>query len=526
MISTRIRVGKRIIALCAVLLLLPMMRVSANSTGPQRIVYDAQLLYSDGTVATTAHSVRFSWWTSVDYVAGDVTATGAIHAAASTYANWQEVHTVTPNSDGYFSVELGSGTALPDLSTYTPAELSSLHLQVEVKGSSAADTAYEILDQDTSNDAVDRSFIDSVPFALNADLLDQRDTGTASGSIPVLQSGGVLDTGAVPSGTNLDAFTIDADSSASGDISLTFGTSLSKKLTFEQDNSQFNFNDDVNVQGNLTVTGLINGVDLDNIVSSPSTHLKVSSGGGLTVNIAGGSYRINGAVTDYSGSGNVNISDQATNYLFFTSTGLTITNVGFPTDKSYIPLGTVAATGGAITGISDLRVLQSDDGERTLQKVLHPQYPNAAFQGDASSNVGQLYVTHDNISQNNYYLWTSTITSLQDYDVIVRVTVPPDFKEWPDNPINVSYRSTSSDAADNKMDITVFDTNGSPVTLSGSTTDLVNTSWTETNIEFTGTPTWTANQEYLIRFKMYAQGNYQMHLGALKIKHTELLPSN
>ena len=652
-------IGLRYIALCAALLLLPALHASAQTTGPQKIVYDAHLLDSSGNAITAEHSVRFSWWTSADHVSGDTTATGAINMGASTYASWNEVHTVTPNSDGYFSVEMGSGTALPDLSSYTPSQLQSLFLQVEVKVSSAADTSYELLDQNASDSTVDRSPIDTVPFALNADMLDQRSTGTSSGSIPVLQSGGLLGLGLIPSGTNRDEFTLDADSSASDAITLQFGTSLAKTLVYDQSNTRFNFNDDVRVQGNLTVTGsvtvgnfalgtgtgagtirwtgtdfegfngsawlsltgtgtaaisqsdadaryvnksgdtmtgnliiasgaslsvsgailtngnltinsdnegvnavlsfgndaavetlmfndtnnrfefsddvyiagsltttgLINGIDITTLGSSTDTHLKVASGGGLTVSVAAGSYRINSVITNYGGSGSVGLSDETTTYLYLTSTGLTLDTIAVPTDKSYIPLASVVTSAGGVSSISDLRTLNSDDRERTIQRVLHPQYANAALQGDGSNNVGKLYVNHDSSSKNNYYLWTSTITSLQDYDIVVRVPIPPDFKQWTRNPLSVTYRTTSGGSLDNKMDITVLDTGGSSVTLSGSTTDLVNTSWTTTTIDFQGSPTWTTEQDFLITFKMYAKSDYEMHLGALKLKYVEFQSS-
>ncbi|PIR52826.1 hypothetical protein COU76_04230 [Candidatus Peregrinibacteria bacterium CG10_big_fil_rev_8_21_14_0_10_49_10] len=524
MMRTFIRIGSALLACTAVLLLLPVISAGAATTGPQKIIYDAHLLDSSDNAVTTAHSVRFSWWTSADFVDGDVTATGSIDVGAAEYASWQEVHTVTPDSNGYFTVELGSGTALPDLSSYTTAQLGSLFLQVEVKSSGDANTAYELLDQNSTDDTVDRSPIDVVPFALNADLLDQRDTGTSSGSIPVLGSGGLLGEGLIPSGTNRNEFVLDADDSAGDSIALQFGTSLSKKITYDITNGRFNFNDDARIQGNLTVTGLINGVDITSLTEAAGTQLKVSSGAGLTVSIAGGSYRVNSAITNYDGSGSVNLSDQATNYLFFTSTGLTIGSA-FPTDKSFIPLASVTATGGSITSVADLRVLSSDDREHAVQQVFQPEYANTTFQGDATNNVGQLYAEHDNTSKNNYYLWTSSITSLQDYDVIVRIAVPVDYIRWARNPLSITYRSTSADTTNNKMDISVFDTNGSPVTLSGSTTELANTSWTTSNIAFEGTPTWTPEQDFLIKFKLYAKDDFQMHLGALKMKHVELLQS-
>ena len=308
------------------------------------------------------------------------------------------------------------------------------------------------------------------------------------------------------------------------DSVLVFGNNVAAEtLKFTSGEHRFEFSDDVYIEGTLTTTGLINGIDLAALSNSIDTPLKVSSGAGLTVSISTGSYRIDGAVTNYIGSGSVNISDQTTNYLFFTSTGLTIDVSGVPTDKSYIPLASVTTTGGVVTNVTDLRAMNSDDRQRTVQRVFHPQFANASLKGDGSNNVGKLYVDHDVTSQNNYYLWTSTITSLQDYDVVVRETLPVDFVSWTRNPISVIYKSTSTGATNNKMDISVFDTDGVEVTLSGATTGLAGTGWTTTSFDFTGSPTWTAEQDFLIKFKMYAKDTFQMHLGALKMKFVELL---
>jgi len=68
--------------------------------------------------------------------------------------------------------------------------------------------------------------------------------------------------------------------------------------------------------------------------------------------------------------------------------------------------------------------------------------------------------------------------------------LPRDFVRWQtngENPLHVDYRSTSASAADNKLDVFLYDTNGSPVTLSGSTTNLASISWAETQISFLGT---------------------------------------
>lgn len=510
-----------LIVLAGMIALLLANTAFAATTVPLKQIYNGHLLDSSGNPVTTAHSIRFSYWTSADYVAGDVTGTGAINTGASTYASWQEVHTVTPNADGFFSVELGSVTSLPDFSALPVSTLTSLHLQIEVKASAAANTAYELLDHNASSDTQDRSPVDAVPFAQNADLLDQRDTGTASGSIPVLQSGGILDTATIPGGTDANVFTLDSDDTG-GNVTLQFGATLMKQFTYDSADARFEFNDDVRIEGSLSVSGLINGVDINALTDDNDTQLKVSSGGGLNINIAAGGYRISGDETQYSGSGGVDIANNATNYVFFTSTGLQLSTGGFPTDHSVIPLAEVVTQSGSVQSVTERRVMQSDDREKSIELTYHAEHQNAVYQGDATNNVGRLYVGNDAISMKNYYVWTSTLTSVQDYDVIVRVTLPEHFVRWNATPLRVSYRSTSASTANNFMDVSVFDTNGSPVSLTGSSSSLASTSWATANIGFGGSPTWTPGQDLLIKLKLSAKGDFQMHTGDMILDFVEL----
>jgi hypothetical protein len=493
--------------------------VSAETTAPQRVIYNGHLLDSSGTAITTQHKIRFSYWTSTDSVSGDVTATGAINIGATEYGSWYEEHTVTPNSDGYFSVELGSVTALPDYSALSVTTLLNLHLQVEVKLATSADTSYELLDRDSSDDLIDRSPVRSVPFSLNANLLDRRAVGTGSGSIPHLGSGGSL----LQSGTMENRFTIDTDNSSGGTLYLRFGASLGKELSYEQDNTYFNFNDDVNIQGNLTLTGLINGIDISTLAAgSDQVHLKVNSGAGLNLTIAAGDYRLNGNVTEYAGASNQAVADEATSYVFLGSGGLTIRTSGFPTDETSIRLAEVVTTGGAISTITDRRVFNADDRERTIVRTYAPGYEGAAYEGDGTNNTGQLYVTNSGAAVTNHYIWTSTRSTLQDYDIVIHAEVPTDFVRWGTNPISLKYRTTSGSTVYSKADIEVYDTAGTQVTLTGDSSDLTNTQWTTADVGFSGTPTWTTGSGFLIKIRSFAKDSQEVQLGHMKIRYTEL----
>src|SRR3989339_560778 len=250
---------------------------SAATTVPLTRWYQGHLLNADGSAVTTAVTIRFSEWKSADFTAADLTATGSINTSATHYVNWQEEHTLTPTSDGSFAVELGSVNALPDLSALPPSTLTSLYLQVDVKVSGAADSTYDLLDSNTSSATTDRTSILSLPFARTADLLDQRDTGTASGSIPVLTTGGAL---------SLDGdLTINADNEAS-DATLTFGNNLlNETLKFSATLNRFDFSDDVSIGGDLEVTGTMSGAFLQ-ITGTGASPLIKTQGGNIGIGTA------------------------------------------------------------------------------------------------------------------------------------------------------------------------------------------------------------------------------------------------
>lgn len=407
---------------------LPLDRVLALTTVPLTRVYNGHLFMQNNQPVTGPTKLRFSYWKSPDFVDSDRTGTGAINTNAPMYAFWQEEHFLIPDPNGFFSVRLGSIAPLPDLSGQPLHTLLNLHLQVEVKPGSATDTAYDVLDTDPANPANDRSPILSVPFARNADLIDQHDAGFQFGNIPYLQTGATLPASTIPGGTNMEWFMLDADGSGSASTGLVFGNQLGKTLSYDIGNNRFNFNGDVRIQGNLTVTGTINGI------------------GGQS-------------------------------------------------------------------------------GSSTGALLYHAEFQNASYKGDGSNNTGQLSVQHDPDLRRNYYQWTSTRPALQDYDIYLRVTVPYDFKGWMStastNPISLTYKSLSPSTTNNKLDVNVFDTNGSQVTLSGSSVNLVNTAWTTAQLEFSGSgsPTWTPGQDFLVRFRMYAKDVGAMQLGDFSLKY-------
>lgn len=234
----------------------------AVTTTPGVFVYEGKLLDSTSTPITTPQTFRLSLWSTDDLVAGDITGGGAINTLAPAYSGWFETHTVTPNTDGTFFLELGSSTPLPDMDF-------SIHknLMVEIKTAGALDTSYELMDPtgDAGADIDDRQTIGSTPYTNNADFLDNAEIGTSAGDLAVLDVGGVWNINTIPGGTNADTFTLDYDDTVVvGNISLQFGSTLAESLLFDVTNDWFEFSNDVNLNQNQ-----LKNFAIDNLAAAP-----------------------------------------------------------------------------------------------------------------------------------------------------------------------------------------------------------------------------------------------------------------
>lgn len=263
-VKRKIKLRAALVTLFTVVFSLFINTIALAQTTPDLLIYEGRLLSILGVPKNTAHTFRFSFWKSSDFVASDLLAGGAINTSAPNYAGWQETHTITPSDNGTFSIKLGSNTPLPTIDY-------SLHkyIQVEVKPDGSPDASYQILDPtgDDTVDTEDRKTIASLPYAKNSEYLQNKTIGLAAGDLALLSTDGKWLISQIPGGTDEDQFVIDNNNSISGtgSIKLIFGNTLNKILEYDIDNSYFNFNDNVNIQGDLTVTGDINGVDINNI---------------------------------------------------------------------------------------------------------------------------------------------------------------------------------------------------------------------------------------------------------------------
>ena len=139
--------------------------------------------------------------------------------------------------------------------------------------------------------------------------------------------------------------------------------------------------------------------------------------------------------------------------------------------KGAIRLGSGAGSEGAIRFNVENQVLEfSNDGttwvqlgDLSSQTVISPEYPGAILFADGTDNFGNMTSDAEEStgSFRNYYEWISDKETLQDYDILVRVTLPSDFVSWQDDAIYLDFMTENSASINNnKVDMYLMGSNG------------------------------------------------------------------
>ncbi len=205
--------------------------------------------------------------------------------------------------------------------------------------------------------------------------------------------------------------------------------------------------------------------------------------------------------------GDANIS---TNLGIGGSLSLTALPVGVGTSVLYIASNGVITQGTLpVTSVVNSKVI-----------VLSPEYPGGALSADGSGTTA-VSMTSDNtlnaggVGWKNYYELSSTSGSLQDYSVLVRVTLPSDFGSWETGScpgstcaLEFAYQTGVGTTGDNAVSYLVSNDVDTPGTTVCSIGNTANTSWgssgcTEATLNDGVAPEWDAASETaVIRVKM------------------------
>ena len=155
---------------------------------------------------------------------------------------------------------------------------------------------------------------------------------------------------------------------------------------------------------------------------------------------------------------------------------------------------------------------------------LVPEYPGTTLFWDGTNNSGTMFADYEDNGGNNkhnYYAWTTRKAVIQDYDLAIRVQLPQTFSYFEATPISFNYKTWSSNVINNKIDLTIENGSGTSVALLGNT-NLVSSSdntWTNTNINFIWSPTFSAGEWITIRIKLSALNIGTAYAGELILNY-------
>ncbi|MDO5978126.1 beta strand repeat-containing protein [Flavivirga spongiicola] len=134
-----------------------------------------------------------------------------------------------------------------------------------------------------------------------------------------------------------------------------------------------------------------------------------------------------------------------------------------------------------------------------VTEVFSAEYAGATLFADGSNNIGMM--TSDNAGASgswmNYYEWSSGEATAQDYDVVVRFTLPNDFTAWDTNPIVIDYQAEGAAT----FGATMFLENGAALGTIAATTSGA---WTTANLS---PGAMTAGQTAVIVLKLTSAPN-------------------
>jgi len=339
----------------------------------------------------------------------------------------------------------------------------------------------------------------------------------------------------IGTGTATDTLNLATDATAGDTISIgNSHTSTTLELTGGDD---WSISNSGNASfGSATITTGALAVNSDSITSDGAI-LTINAGG--TVNIQdnldiGGSLT---GVTELSSSGDWTWTATTPEITINSSETFTITD-GTDTFSINTTDSSFSLTDGTNSMAFDVDTGPSYAGTArpTRQITLSPEFQGASFTGDGASNTGTMTSdfcengAHADIPNtntgvcntsgdiHNYYSWTTSEASVQDYDIWVRWRVPDNFSAWAaSNPIQVYGKRT--DSSNNAVTVYVYDTSGA-IENSGGTQVAGNGSWTQTSVAASFSGTYTAGSYMTFRIVVAADtGGDSVQAGEISLDY-------
>jgi hypothetical protein len=172
-------------------------------------------------------------------------------------------------------------------------------------------------------------------------------------------------------------------------------------------------------------------------------------------------------------------------------------------------------------------VAWSSLGASAARKVeLHPQYPGAlltkSLRGTSASGNNTITITNDvdvvSYVGRHYYDGVSSQSSLQDYYVALRFTLPVDFGTWAaSNAIQIEHRTGSALSSDCHVDAYIYKSGSGSVVASSE--NNVNVNWSTISISDSALGTWAAGDILEMYIKLESRNSNYAKIGKIVLSY-------
>jgi hypothetical protein len=288
-------------------------------------------------------------------------------------------------------------------------------------------------------------------------------------------------------GTSSNSYILDNDDTG-GDVTLQFGASLNETLVWSSGGSTFVLSDDLNIQGNA---------DVDGIITAGSSNIAITNAAGNLDGSVLAADTVDDAAIDFGmGAGQVGGDDITVTDTFDNSNNTNVQGVlddvdAAVGDRSNFTEQNFITNNEAVASSLDALDVQVQDNADALSgdnvKSMLISMNDLTVTTDGTNNISDLFTDYDQANDRQFYILKTQQSSLQDLDLRFKVKLPEDFKDWTSsNDLRFSYRNTGSDNTDSRIDILVEDADGDAAFTAADGQNLFSAAWTDYTDEFDG----------------------------------------
>lgn len=185
-----------------------------------------------------------------------------------------------------------------------------------------------------------------------------------------------------------------------------------------------------------------------------------------------------------------------------------------------ITFGNSASGNYSVISTSTGEITKFGNARNTKKITLNAEYTGSVLDaGTGSSNTGTMTSSVDLTNRMNFYNWTTSQPSPNNYDVVVQVPLPNDFDGWASsNPLSIATRT--SNTSNGTITLEARDSTNAVrcnfVNVTPSTADT----WSTNNSACTlGTGTYTAGDSITLRIRMQSQSGANIRAGDINLSY-------